>query len=478
MDHSNTRLASQIDKAQIGSDDNNLNSIFYEQLTRSLQHSLYGDLVLGRWGLVNQGDCFVLASDNLNCLVHIIEFGNGLVTFQVRGLEFRGTYCQQREVEAISESVSDDEGCCCCEPGHFSGSLSVNAAFNQRWLSWEVTHTNYILEGYSISENHATTMLQPYDLRRSLITYYVKSIIYYCISYKSFLKWIGNGELAESLSYLSESNFVDLDPTFNYNIDEDFDVMFSGITRHSFTSVYNEWIKYCLNRCLNATEMDYVAANEEFLISLLLGLSLLARRALGTASNNSSSLSVDLFLYGFHALFKGDFRVHSTRDEWVFQDMDFMNKVIAPSVRMSLKLHQDQFTLYEEYEDSASLFEAIMTYQKSIVVSHEADPIWRNAILSNVPSLLALRHVFDDGSDQYKIIMLNKRYLNFRVIKVSSNFGLLVESRNQFVLFSPFRSTGNVFAVCGPDSNKSLFFYGIVTPREGPSRMPNKYCET
>ena len=31
---------------------------------------------------MQQGDCFVLASDNLNCLVHIIELGNGLCTFQ------------------------------------------------------------------------------------------------------------------------------------------------------------------------------------------------------------------------------------------------------------------------------------------------------------------------------------------------------------------------------------------------------------
>ena len=73
-----------------GSDDNNLNSIFYEHLTRSLQHSLCGDLMLGRWGPYSTGDCFVLASDYLNALVHIIEVGNGLVTFQVRGLEFRG----------------------------------------------------------------------------------------------------------------------------------------------------------------------------------------------------------------------------------------------------------------------------------------------------------------------------------------------------------------------------------------------------
>lgn len=30
-----------------------------------------------------------------------------------------------------------------------------------------------------------------------------------------------------------------------------------------------------------------------------------------------------------------------------------------------------------------------------------------------------LRHVFDDGADEYKIIMLNKRHLSFRVIKLN-----------------------------------------------------------
>lgn len=74
----------------LGCDDNNLNSIFYEYLTRSLQHSLCGDLLLGRWGNYSAGDCFILASDYLNALIHLIEVGNGLVTFQLRGLEFRG----------------------------------------------------------------------------------------------------------------------------------------------------------------------------------------------------------------------------------------------------------------------------------------------------------------------------------------------------------------------------------------------------
>jgi hypothetical protein len=46
VDHSNTRLSSHLDR-NLGADDNNLNSIFYEHLTRSLQHSLCGDLQLG-----------------------------------------------------------------------------------------------------------------------------------------------------------------------------------------------------------------------------------------------------------------------------------------------------------------------------------------------------------------------------------------------------------------------------------------------
>ena len=54
---------------------------------------------MGRWGPFSTGDCFVLASDYLNALVHIIEVGNGLVTFQVRGLEFRG----KRALSVVAE---------------------------------------------------------------------------------------------------------------------------------------------------------------------------------------------------------------------------------------------------------------------------------------------------------------------------------------------------------------------------------------
>lgn len=151
---------------------------------------------------------------------------------------------------------------------------------------------------------------------------------------------------------------------------------------------------------------------------------------------------MESFLYGFNTLFKGDFRI-ATKDEWVFADLDLLQKVVAPAVRMSLKLHQvkfvrehrylskltlmdlrpasqDHFTCLEETEEVSILYEAITNYRSSLVICHESDPAWRKAVLSSRDTLLTLRHMIDDGTDEYKIIMLYKRHLSFKVIKVRS----------------------------------------------------------
>ncbi|XP_076648981.1 pecanex isoform X2 [Halictus rubicundus] len=413
MDHSNTRMSSHLDRNP-GADDNNLNSIFYEQLTRSLQHSLYGDLALGRWGNVEQGDCFLLASDYLNCLVHIVQLGNGLVTFQLRGLEFRGTYCQQREVEAISEGIEENDDCCCCVMGHFSNVLNVNAAFSQRWLAWEVANAKYVLEGYSISDNSAVSMLQTFEFRKALVTFYVKSIIFYTVKSSKLKYWLGNPDISEALKITLDKNFVDLDPVFKMNIDEDYDFRAIGITRSSFCNVYLDWIQFCVTK--HDKTLD--KSRDSPLVSLCLALSLLGRRALGAACHNTVT-SVEFFIYGLHALFKGDFRITSVRDEWVLHDVDLLRSVIAKGVRMALKLHQDYFMSPDLYVELAPLYEAIGSHDKNLVISHEADPMWRNAVLNDAPSLLALRYVLEDGMDEFKVIMLNKRFLSFRVIKMN-----------------------------------------------------------
>ncbi|XP_056617505.1 pecanex-like protein 2 isoform X1 [Triplophysa dalaica] len=413
IDNSNSRLVSQVDK-ETGCDDNNLNSIFYEYLTRSLQHSLCGDLMLGRWGNYCSGDCFILASDYLNALVHLIEVGNGLVTFQLRGLEFRGTYCQQREVEAITEGVEEDDSCCCCEPGHLPHMLSCNAAFNLRWLAWEVTTTKYLLEGYSISENNAATMLQVYDLRKLLITYYIKSIIYYLVISPKMQIWVKDESMQEALQSYSKWHHIEKDPAvFSMKIDEDYVHCLQGVTRASYCNVYLEWIQYCANKLEESVDSDEDSA----LVTLCFALSVLGRRSLSTAAHNRSN-SLDSFLYGFNSLFKGDFRI-AAKDEWVFADMDLLQTVVAPAVRMSLKLHQDHFTSLEETEEPALLYEAISNYKSSLVICHESDPAWRRAVLSSRDTLLTLRHMVDEVQEEYKIIMLYKRHLSFKVIKIN-----------------------------------------------------------
>lgn len=51
LDNTNTKLSTQLDRHPGTDGDDNLNSIFYEHLTRSLQYSLAGDLALGKFCL-------------------------------------------------------------------------------------------------------------------------------------------------------------------------------------------------------------------------------------------------------------------------------------------------------------------------------------------------------------------------------------------------------------------------------------------
>lgn len=61
-------------------------------------------------------------------------------------------------------------------------------------------------------------------------------------------EWLANDTMKEGLRGCSERNYVDLDATFNPNIDEDYDHRLSGISRDSFCGVYLGWIQYCNSR--------------------------------------------------------------------------------------------------------------------------------------------------------------------------------------------------------------------------------------
>ena len=52
---------------------------------------------------------------------------------------------------------------------------------------------------------------------------------------------------------------------------------------------------------------------------------------------------------------------------------------------------KDHFTFPDEYDELSVLYDAISSHEQNMVISHEGDPKWRQAVLANTPSLLALR---------------------------------------------------------------------------------------
>lgn len=57
----------------------------------------------------------------------------------------------------------------------------------------------------------------------------------------------------------------------------------------------------------------------------------------------------------------------------------------------SLSHHQDNFALSNPYESPEDMYETIQDVEENHVVTHESDHEWRNAVVTNQPSLLALR---------------------------------------------------------------------------------------
>lgn len=78
------------------------------------------------------------------------------------------------------------------------------------------------------------------------------------------------------------------------------------------------------------------------------------------------------------------------------------------------------------------------------------------------------RHVLDDGADEYKIIMLNKRYLSFRVIKMNKECvrGLWAGQQQELVYLrnrNPERgSIQNAKQVCNYNYSQLLIYWVIV----------------
>ncbi|CAL8070986.1 unnamed protein product [Calicophoron daubneyi] len=415
IETTNTSLAAQMHGVSEEQVLLNLNAIFYESLTRSLQLTLAGDIQLGRLGglSIGHGDIFILGSDDLNLAIHIIEVANGLVTFQLRGLEFMRTYCHEHETEALRSNSHNDAGCCCFNPGHCPGLLSFNAALRMRCMTWQFIYGAYSVEGYRMTSHSADTVVQLNDLRKVLVSRFVQCIIYYVLELSDLPDRLNS--LTPNLmanNFFTETHF-DLDPVFLKAIDDDFDNKVNGVTRRRFVDMYLDWIQYCLSKHPKFSSLSCEADSP--LVTLCYALSILGRRCMGGVQ--AANYDVNQVLRGIHDIFKGDVHV-VTKDDWVLSDIDLLQAVITPAMRIALKLYQDNFLWASEFSHN-ELYRKIQYTEKNFVICLETDPNFRFAVLNDANSLFSIRWVGLDPYNIIRFIHLTKAKLQFCAVKIN-----------------------------------------------------------
>ncbi|KAH8861344.1 Pecanex-like protein 1 [Schistosoma japonicum] len=386
----------------------NLDGIFYEHLTRKLQRVISGDLQLGRLGglSISHGDVFILSTDDLNLLIHIIEVGNGFVTYQLRGLEFIGTLCHASESEALRSDPHKSKRFCCFHSKTIHGMLSFNTTVRLRCMTWQFSYSPYIIEGYEVTDHSAGLTFQLTDLRKVLISRFVHCVIYFVCKLPNLSNRLTQLTPCLDANRFLSPDYFDLDPVFFKVIDDDFDEDISGVTKQRFVQIYSDWITYCLKKQSDNSSVS--CGPDSPVVSLCLALSLLGRRCM--SGQQSSKPILDQFLHGVHQVFSGDINL-APRDDWVLADLDLLQTVVTPSVRIALKLYQDTFTWSSEN---------CLHREKNVVICPETDPKWRFAVLNDADCLFSFRWVSGRTSmDVYRIVQLTKRRLEFRAIKLN-----------------------------------------------------------
>ena len=81
-----------------------------------------------------------------------------------------------------------------------------------------------------------------------ILCIHLQSIIYYTVRSPKLYQWLADENIREGVCPMMDKDYVDLDPTFNLHVDDDYDYRVSGISKTSFCNHYHEWIQYCATR--------------------------------------------------------------------------------------------------------------------------------------------------------------------------------------------------------------------------------------
>lgn len=76
-----------------------------------------------------------------------------------------------------------------------------------------------------------------------------QSIIYYVTRSPKLEDWLRHEGIREGLRGAVAPGYVDTDPTFNPNIDEDYDARAAGLTLPAFRHAHLAWIQHCAAQC-------------------------------------------------------------------------------------------------------------------------------------------------------------------------------------------------------------------------------------
>jgi hypothetical protein len=75
-----------------------------------------------------------------------------------------------------------------------------------------------------------------------------QAIVFYAIRSTKLVEWLTSEDIRAGLAEYHKKNFIEKEPTFNQNIDEDYDVLAKGVSRNSFYNTYSDWIMFCAGR--------------------------------------------------------------------------------------------------------------------------------------------------------------------------------------------------------------------------------------
>ena len=74
-----------------------------------------------------------------------------------------------------------------------------------------------------------------------------------------------------------------------------------------------------------------------------------------------------------------------TDEEWIFADISLLGQVIAPALRLAIKLQHDEHRVLStsDFRSNEQMWSDINEATSTTVICHENDERWRESILDN-----------------------------------------------------------------------------------------------